>query len=138
MTPRAYVAGPGPHDPFAVLADATRTAGALGVVVCAWRPGEEPAPHSMPGTDQALVVLDGACALTVDGEPLHATAGVLAFVPRGARLSVRVTGEPCRVLRILAPAGAETYLATAAAVPGLGAAALLPLAADHGVVLHPE
>lgn len=137
MTPPAYVVGFDPDDPFAVLADATRTAGSLAIVVSTWRPGEEPPSHSMPRTDQVFVVLAGACVLTVDASQLHVGAGELAFVPRGTRVAVQVTDESCRVLMVLAPAGPEAYLATASALPGISPATLIALAADHGVVVHP-
>ena len=132
----AYIAGLDPDEPFAVLADATRTAGALGIVVCTWRAGQSPPPHSMPRTDQALLVLEGACVVTVDGDDTLLGAGDLAFVPRGSPVGVRVDDGPCRVLVVLTPAGPEAYLATASALPGLSPATLISLAADHGVVIH--
>jgi quercetin dioxygenase-like cupin family protein len=132
----AYIAGPDPGEPFAVLADAARTGGALGIVVCTWRAGRTPPPHSMPRTDQAFLVLSGACVFTVDGADRPARTGDLAFVPRGSPMAVRVTDGPCRVLVVLAPAGPEAYLATASALPDLNAATLIALAADHDVIVH--
>jgi quercetin dioxygenase-like cupin family protein len=134
----AYVAGLGPQDTFAVLADAARTAGSLGILVCTWRAGAEPPPHSMPGTDQAFIVLAGACVLAVDGRELEAATGELVFVPRGSPVTTRVTEGPCRVLVVLAPAGPEAYLATASALPGISPATLIALAAELGVVIHPR
>jgi quercetin dioxygenase-like cupin family protein len=133
----AYVAGPDPGDTFAVLADATRTGGTVGIVVCTWTAGREPSPHTMPGTDQTFVLLGGGCVLTVDGRDLPVGAGQLAFVPRGSRVAVRVAGA-CRVLVVLVPPGPEAYLATASALPGTSPATLIALAADHGVVVHPR
>lgn len=138
MTTPSYIAGLDPQDSFAVLADAARTSGALGIVVCTWWRGHEPPTHSMPGTDQAFVLLGGACVLTVDGRDLPAATGELAFVPRGSRVTVRVTDEPCRVLVVLVPAGPEAYLATTAALPGISPATLIALAAEHGVAVHPR
>ena len=132
----AYIAGLDPSEPFAVLADATRTAGSLGIVVCTWRAAQTPPPHSMPRTDQAFLVLAGACVLTVDGDERPVGIGDLAFVPRGSPVAVRVTAGPCRVLVVLAPAGPEAYLATASALPGMSPTTLISLAADHGVVIH--
>jgi quercetin dioxygenase-like cupin family protein len=132
----AYIAGLDPDEPFAVLADAARTGGALGIVVCTWRAGQTPPPHSMPRTDQVLLVLAGACVLTVDGDERPAGIGDLAYVPRGSAVAVRVTDGPCRVLIVLTPAGPEAYLATASALPGMNSTTLISLAADHGVVLH--
>jgi quercetin dioxygenase-like cupin family protein len=90
----------------------------------------------MPRTDQAFLVLSGGCVLTVDGADRTAGTGDLAFVPRGSPVAVRITDGPCRVLVVLAPAGPETYLATASALPGMNPATLISLAADHGVIVH--
>ena len=133
-----FSSGSDPDDPFAVLADAARTDGALGVVVSTWSAGREPPPHSMPSTDQAFVILAGRCVLTVDDGSFPAGPGDLVFAPRGSRISVRVVGESCRVLFVFIPAGPEGYLATASALPGINPATLLALAADHGVRLHPR
>lgn len=138
MTPHPYVSGSDPQDRFAVLADATRTAGSLGIVVCTWGPGEEPPPHSMPRTDQAFVVLAGTCQLIVDDRVLPVTTGELAFVPGGSRVVLRVTDGPCRMLVVFTPAGPEAYLATSSALPAISAATRIALAADHGVMLHPR
>jgi quercetin dioxygenase-like cupin family protein len=121
-----------------VLADAARTGGTLGVVVSTWPAGREPPPHSMPGTDQAFVILAGQCTLTVDDRSVAARPGVLVFAPAGSRIKVRVADESCRVLCILVPAGPEAYLATVSALPAIDPATLLALAADHGVRLHPS
>ncbi|MEV0132198.1 cupin domain-containing protein [Dactylosporangium sp. NPDC050688] len=135
----AYVAGVDPEDTFAVLADATRTGGSVGIVVCAWEPGQEPPPHTMPGTDQVFVMLGGGrCVLTVDGRDLDLGAGQAAYVPRGSRVAVRVAGGACRVLVVLVPPGPEAYLATVSALPGTSPGTLITLAADHGVLVHPR
>jgi quercetin dioxygenase-like cupin family protein len=136
--PSAFSSGLSPDDPFAVLADAARTGGALGVVVSTWPAGREPPPHSMPGSDQAFVVLAGQCVLTIDDRSFPAEPGDLVFAPGGSRVEVRVADESCRVLCILVPAGPEAYLATASALPAINPATLLALAADHGVRLHPS
>ena len=132
---RPYVAGFGPEETFAVLADAARTQGAMGIVLCTWEAAGEPSPHTMPDTDQAFVGLSGACAL---GDGLAIGPGQVAVVPRGSPVAVRVTDGPCRVLVILTPAGPEAYLSAASALPLLSSATLIALAADHGVVLHPR
>lgn len=134
----AYVAGVDPEDTFAVLADATRTGGAVGIVVCAWEPGQEPPPHTMPGTDQVFVLLGGWCVLTVDDRALDLGAGQVAYVPRGSRVAVRAGGGGCRVLVVLVPPGPEAYLATVSALPGTSPGTLITLAADHGVLVHPR
>jgi len=127
-----------PHDSFAVLADAARTGGAVGIVVCVWEAGQEPPPHTMPGTDQVFVVLGGGCVLAVDGHDLRVGPGEVAFVPRGSRVAARADGAGCRMLVVLVPPGPEAYLATVSALPGISPATLLGLAADHGVVVHPR
>ena len=136
--PTPFSSSSGPDDPFAVLADAARTGCALGIVVSTWTAGREPPPHSMPSTDQAFVLLAGRCVLTIDGAAFPAGPEDLVFAPRGSRISARVVGKSCRVLCVVVPAGAETYLATASALPGINPATLLALAADHGVRLHPS
>ena len=133
----AFLSGLDPDDTFAVLADAARTAGALGAVVCTWPEGRRPL-LTMPRTDQAYVVLAGSCVLTIDDRSFEAGPGGLAFVPRGSRLGIRVVEASCRVLIVLVPAGPEAYLAAASALPGISPATLIALAADHGVLLHPD
>jgi quercetin dioxygenase-like cupin family protein len=136
--PTSFSSGLDPDDPFAVLADAARTDGSVSVVVSTWTAGREPPTHSMPGSDQAHVILAGRCVLTVDDGVFPAKPGDLVFAPRGSRISVRVVDDSCRVLSFFVPAGPEAYLATASALPGINPATLLALAADHGVRLHPS
>ena len=64
----------------------------LNATLLVWREGEGQPEHVNEGREGALVVLDGAGTLLVDGIEHTLAAGTLAIVPRGATRSV-VAGE---------------------------------------------
>jgi quercetin dioxygenase-like cupin family protein len=125
--------------PFAVLADAARTAGRLGVVVSTVPPGLVVEPHCHHREDESFVLLSGTCTVTVGDEELVATPGSLVFAPRGIPHALRVGDDgPARMLTIVTPGGLESFFATLAGRPDLDPQALLSLAADYGVDLRPR
>lgn len=122
---------------FAALADAERTAGAVAVVVSTVTSADLTPPHSHEREDETFVVLEGRCVFTIGGETYDAGAGDLVFAPRGLPHSFRVVGERARLLTVLTPGGLESFFAVLAARPDLDGQALLGLAADYGVAIHP-
>ena len=72
----------------------------LNATLLVWRPGEGQPEHVNAERDVALVVLEGAGLLVVDGEEHTLTAGALAIVPRGARRSIVAGAEGLRCLTV--------------------------------------
>lgn len=136
MSPEPYVVEVSPLEEFAVLADAVRTGGVLGVVVSAWEPGREPPPHTLLRSDRVLLVTDGRCRVRVGAREHEVGAGAVLFVPRGTRFALTAY-DGCRVTTVLAPAGPEAWLAAVAA-PDVPFASVLEVAAEHGIVVHPR
>ena len=64
----------------------------LNATLLVWREGEGQPEHVNEGREVALVVLEGAGTLLVDGVEHALVAGTLAIVPSGATRSV-VAGE---------------------------------------------
>jgi mannose-6-phosphate isomerase-like protein (cupin superfamily) len=69
-------------------------------------PGEEVGRHSTRGHEEALVILEGAGRLEIDGrESLPLAAGQVAYVPPETFHNVRADGPgPLRYIFIVAPA----------------------------------
>lgn len=109
----------------------------LAVAVCTWRAGAEPPPHTFVHADRVLVVTAGRFRVVVGDSVVEAGPEDVVVVPRGSRTSIHVVDGECRVTVVVAPAGAQAWLA-AAATAGLPTDVVLGMAADHGVVVHPR
>ena len=72
----------------------------LNATLLVWRPGEGQPEHVNEERDVALVVLEGAGLLVVDGAEHTLTAGALVIVPRGTRRSLVAGAEGLRCLTV--------------------------------------
>lgn len=74
------------------------TGGAYGITEQVVTAASNPPLHRHGGEDEAFYVLEGEVEVEVDGEVATATAGALAFVPRGAVHTYRVVSPTARLL----------------------------------------
>jgi quercetin dioxygenase-like cupin family protein len=106
--------------------------------------GNEPPLHRHHHEDLVVYVVDGALTFHIDGRSEHVTAGSCVFLPRGTEHGYTILSGRAHLLVILAPGGAEGYLATLhdpdrarlATVddePGEAIERLIALAARHGI-----
>lgn len=101
---------------------------------------EGPPPHRHAVMVDAFCVLDGAVTFTVEGEPIEAGPGDVAFVAPGTlHTFANESRAPARMLNLFAPAGLERYLLELSALLD-GGAALTPalmgrLASRHDFLL---
>jgi len=117
MSPRAYVVRPGEGGPlwslggrFTTLLSAAETEGHVGLVeVLAWQSSEPPV-HIHHREHEAWYVIEGQMTFQVGDEALVATAGCLAFAPRGIPHAFTVDIEPTRVLILATPGGFEQFV----------------------------
>jgi quercetin dioxygenase-like cupin family protein len=71
-------------------------------------PGGGPPPHVHSREEEGFYVLEGEITITVNGEPVVATAGTFANMPVGTPHSFKnESGRPARMLISVAPAGLE-------------------------------
>lgn len=129
---RPYKAFAAPDAVFAVLADAARTGGALGVVVSRVTPADAPARHVHTAEDETLVVLDGHLAVEVGDSRWVAEEGALVFCPREVPHRYRPLTPTARVLTVVTPGGLEDCLASLAGADPGDTELLLSLAAEYG------
>ena len=106
--------------------------------------GNEPPLHRHHHEDLLVFVVDGALTFHIDGRSEPATAGSCVFLPRGTEHGYVISSGRAHLLVILAPGGAEGYLATlhdpgrarlSTADEGSGEEIerLIALAARHGI-----
>jgi quercetin dioxygenase-like cupin family protein len=90
---------------------AEQTDGRLGLVeqvIPGGYPG--PAMHVHPDFDETFYVIEGALAFRVGDHAYEATAGTVAFVPRGTpHTFANASEEPSRSLVLVTPGGFERY-----------------------------
>ena len=84
------------------------TAGAYSIMVGAGPPGEGPALHEHPTTDEAFYVAAGEATFQLGDEQLVVPAGGFVFVPRGTAHTVSNAGpEDLRGLILISPGDVE-------------------------------
>jgi quercetin dioxygenase-like cupin family protein len=73
--------------------------------------GDGPPAHHHNSYDEAFYILAGEIEFCVDGTTARATAGSMAFIPRGATHAFRNTcAEPARMLVITTPEAVDLIL----------------------------
>jgi mannose-6-phosphate isomerase-like protein (cupin superfamily) len=96
---------------IAVRLRAEQTDGRLGLVeqvVPGGYPG--PAMHVHPDFDETFYVIEGTLAFRVGDHAYEASAGTVAFVPRGTpHTFANASVEPSRSLVLVTPGGFESY-----------------------------
>jgi quercetin dioxygenase-like cupin family protein len=113
------------------------TDGAFAVFEDVVRPGAGPARHIHRDQDETFFVLDGQFDFEIEGTLIHAGAGDIAFVPRGAVHAFRNAGaEHGRLRFMFTPAGEaeamfRAFLADAHKRP-LTVETMNGIAADYG------
>jgi len=73
--------------------------------------GDEPPLHRHRHEDLVVYVLDGYLTFQVDGHRVPVSPGSYILLPRGSEHGYAIESETAHLLVILAPAGAEGYLA---------------------------
>jgi quercetin dioxygenase-like cupin family protein len=130
-----------PQDTFRVLADATATGGAFGLVYMAVRPTDVPPLHVHHAEDETVFVLEGRCTFQVGDRRVLLGEGALVHAPRDVPHRFTVETPSARLLVLLTPGGFERALATVAAAAAGPAdpVLLLEVAREHGceVLLPP-
>jgi quercetin dioxygenase-like cupin family protein len=141
------------------MIDGERSGGGFALVEHPLAPRTLGSPiHTHSREDEYSYVLEGRVGLLIGDETIEATAGQLAFKPRGVPHAFwNATDEPARFLEVISPAGFEQYFAEAANLfvpgePDMEAFAALSeryglvmdfdsvprLAAEHGLEMPPE
>ncbi len=114
----AAMATPTPGDSVTVKAATRQTNGSLTVLELVIGPGHGPALHTHLREDELWYVLEGDFRFKAGGAMLRASAGGLAFGPRGTPHAFQNTGEaPGRLLVISTPSGLERFFEEFAALP---------------------
>jgi quercetin dioxygenase-like cupin family protein len=72
----------------------------LNATLLAWPAGHAIAEHVNAELDVLLVVVAGAVAVTIDGEPHEIAAPAALLIPRGARRAIVAGAEGARYLSI--------------------------------------
>ena len=84
------------------------TAGAYSVLVGSGPPGQGPALHEHPTTDEAFYVAEGEATFQLENEQIVVPAGGFVFVPRGTAHTVWNTGPAdLRGLILISPGNVE-------------------------------
>ena len=75
-------------------------------------PGGGPMPHIHHREDESFYLLEGTLTVQVGGNTVAASAGDVAFLPRGIAHSFRNTGDvTAKALVLITPAGLENFFA---------------------------
>jgi mannose-6-phosphate isomerase-like protein (cupin superfamily) len=129
-----------PQDTFRVLADATATGGAFGLVYMVVRPADVTPLHVHHAEDETVFVLEGRCTFQVGDRRVQVGEGALVHAPRDVPHRFTVETPSARLLVLVTPGGFERALATVAAAAGQDdPVLLLEVAREHGceVLLPP-
>lgn len=139
------LAAPSPgRDHLRILSAGGEAEGRFSLAERIERRGNEPPLHRHRHEDVLIYIVDGHLTVHVDGRRLPAAAGSCVLLPRGTEHGYTIDSETAHFLMILAPAGAERFLAelhgsgeAAGTMPGgeSGAAIerLVTVAARHGI-----
>jgi mannose-6-phosphate isomerase-like protein (cupin superfamily) len=110
-------------DSITVKADTRGTNGSLTVLELLVAPGSGPARHIHLREDEVWWVLEGDFRFKAGDAMLRASAGGMAFGPRGLPHNFQNIGDtPGRLLIITSPSGVERFFEQFAALPGPAAA----------------
>jgi mannose-6-phosphate isomerase-like protein (cupin superfamily) len=100
-------------DTVVVKADTRMTNGSLTVLELVIGPKSGPALHTHLREDELWYVLEGEFRFTAAGVPLRASAGGMAFGPRGMPHAFQNVGDtPGRLLIVTTPSGVERFLSS--------------------------
>jgi uncharacterized cupin superfamily protein len=89
-----------------ILVPGSASEGAFAIYEDIVQPGVGPPRHIHHSQDEVFFVLDGSFDIEIDGQLSHATAGDVAYVPRGAVHAFKNVGsEPERLRYTFTPAG---------------------------------
>ena len=101
---------------FEVLLDADESRGSIGIFTETVPAPAGPPVHVHHDADEILYLLEGEARVLADGHESNLKTGELAFVPKGAEHTFRVTSkEGGKLLIIVTPAGFEGFFAQVAA-----------------------
>jgi mannose-6-phosphate isomerase-like protein (cupin superfamily) len=114
----APMATPTPGDSVTVKATTRQTNGSLTVLELVIGPGHGPGLHTHLREDELWYVLEGDFRFKAGEAMLRASAGGLAFGPRGTPHAFQNVGAaPGRLLVISTPSGLERFFEEFAALP---------------------
>ena len=91
------------------LATGQDTQGQFALLELAGRKGNVPPPHIHHRESETFYVLEGEVTFSVGGRTIKATAGTMAFVPRGTLHWFTIDSDKVRLLVLNAPAGLDGY-----------------------------
>lgn len=100
------------HDVYRVLATASSTGAALGLIDAIVPPGGGPPPHTHTREDEFFYILEGEITFYIESPsakmPIIARAGTFLFAPRNQKHRFRnETDRPARMLFGVLPGGFE-------------------------------
>ena len=102
----------GPGTVMTFLITGKDTGGSFFLAEMSVPPGGGPPPHVHQREDESFYMLEGTLTVQVGGKTLAASAGDVAFLPRGIVHSFKNTGDAkARALVVTTPAGLEHYFA---------------------------
>lgn len=102
----------GPGTVMTFLITGKDTGGAFFMAEMLVPPGGGPMPHIHHREDESFYLLEGTLTVQVGGNTVAASAGDVAFLPRGIAHSFKNTGDAnARALVVVTPAGLEHYFA---------------------------
>ena len=126
---------------IAVLASASDTDGALGVIEVASPRGAVPPLHVHQREDEAFYVLEGDYSVLIGDDVIKASPGAWVWGPRGVPHGYQIDSERGRHLSLTMPGGFEAFfeevtaIATPSADPRQEMGRLTAVAARYGVEL---
>ena len=126
---------------IAVLASASDTEGALGVIEVASPRGSVPPLHVHQREDEAFYVLEGDYSVFIGDDVIRASPGAWVWGPRGVPHGYQIDSERGRHLSLTMPGGFEAFfeevtaIATPSADPRHEMDRLTAVAARYGVEL---
>jgi quercetin dioxygenase-like cupin family protein len=102
----------GPGSRMTFLLTGKETSDAFFLSEISVPPGGGPPPHLHSREDESFHILEGTLTVQVGGDTITATAGDLAFLPRGIVHSFKNNGDvTAKALVLITPAGLENYFA---------------------------
>lgn len=90
--------------------DGARTGGLLSIIEITEAPHAEAPLHVHHREDETFYVLEGDVTFDVGDATIHASAGDVAFGPRGVPHRYAVGADGCRMLFVMTPAGFEDMI----------------------------
>jgi mannose-6-phosphate isomerase-like protein (cupin superfamily) len=107
-------------DAMVIKVESSQSGGTLSVMDLIISPDQGPALHTHSREDELWIVLDGRFRFKAGGRLFEASAGGMAFGPRGtAHCFHNVDDTPGRLLIVTTPGGLEDFFRDFAAEPDL-------------------